>query len=213
MRKILLGLVLLAVTSSAFSQTVYEQKTYVFSGVPDENVIEEADAQKQCEQGIKFIGDKYQIYGIDPNYYLRVRINSVNVIQRNGRMHQERGPQIGEMLICQDWQTYALHGRNLVPIYYEVLIGGARFRIIGAGTSPLYPSEEVLPGGGGLKTPENYPEMGVSNLSYTGTVMPSLDGRRGGMFYSGNLGFLDGVPREYYDHTGISVLQVLIPPR
>ncbi|PLW67335.1 hypothetical protein [Pseudohalioglobus lutimaris] len=211
MRKIILGMAMVAVASSAFAQTIYEQKTYVFTGLPDgSNIIEDADAQKECERGIKWLADR-QFYGINPNYFLKVKVYAVDIIQRNGRMDQERGPEVGEMLICQDWQSYAIAGTNHVPIYYEVTIGGTRFRIIGGGTSPFFPNEEFLPGGGGTKSPANYPESGVANLSYTGTVLTSTDGGRGGMFYTGNTGFLDGVPREYYDHSGISVLQVLIP--
>ena len=202
---------LMAAACSTSAQAIYEQKTYIFSGLPDgSNIIEDADAQKQCEQGIKFIQDR-QIYDINPNYYLRLKIYSVNITQRNSRMQHERGPQVGEMLICQDWNSYAA-GVNHVPIYYEVVIGGTRFRIVGGGTSPLFPAEDVLPGGGGTMT-SLYPEYGIENLSYTGTVIPSMGGRRGGMFYSGNLGFLDGMPREYYDHSASSVLQVLIPPK
>ena len=210
MRKIMIGMVLMSVVAGASAQTIYQQKTYVFSGLTDgSNIIEDANAQKECEQGIEAINSR-EIYGINPNYFLKIKIHSIGVAQRNGKMKRERGPEVGEMLICQDWQTYTESGRNHVPIYYEVTIGGTKFRIVGGGTSPLFPNEELLPGGGGVMSPPDYPEPGVSNLSYRGTVI-SASGRRGGMFYSGNLGFLDDAPREYYDHSGISVLQVLIP--
>ncbi len=210
MKKIMTAIALIGIACTSSAQTVYQQKTYVFTGLPDgSNIIEDADAQQECERGVKAIAQR-EIYDINPNYYLKLKIHSVTINQRNGRLKQERGPEVGEMLICQDWQTYAASGRNHVPIYYEVLIGGTKFRIIGGGTSPLFPDEELLPGGGGVMSPPDYPERGVSNLSYRGTVV-SADGKRGGMFFSGNLGFLDGEPREYYDHSGISVLQVLVP--
>jgi hypothetical protein len=56
---------------------------------------------------------------------------------------------IGEILVCQDWQTYFNGAQvNLVPVYYEITLGDVTYTASGGGQSPNFPNLPVLPGGG-----------------------------------------------------------------
>ena len=86
MRKIILFVSMLMVTSHLYAQTIYDQKTYVFTGLPDgSNIIEDADAEAQCMEGIEYLA-KRDFHGINPNYFLRIKIHSVDIAQKNGKM-------------------------------------------------------------------------------------------------------------------------------
>ena len=58
---------------------------------------------------------------------------------------------------------------------------------------------------------EGYPEYGVTQLSYSATVLPATSEKVGGSFNIGNLGLVDGTPRVSYDHYSIGVLRITMP--
>jgi hypothetical protein len=206
MRILVLFLLAVAPVHGIFAQTVYKQKTFVFS----ETESIQGDHISKCMEGVDFISRKYNYHDINPNIAYNSKISSIETWDVTGKVIDHEVKQIGDILICQDWQTY-FPEHVIVPVYYEITIGERKYRAAGAGTSPVFPELDVLPGGGGALTPDGYPEFGVSNLSYTATVFPAADGKIGGMFYMGNLGFVDGQPREYYNHFGMGVLQVTVP--
>jgi len=183
----------------------FKQKEFVFS-IPQGPVTE---AVSECNEGIAFI-TKYNIYDIKPTYTGKWRISTIRTWNRTGKVIDNDVNDIGEILICQDWQTYWPE-RNLVPVYYEITIGGRKYRAAGAGTSPNFSQFDVLPGGGQVMVPEGYPESGVTQLNYSATVLPATSEKVGGSFNIGNLGFIDGTPRVSYDHYSIGVLRITVP--
>lgn len=149
-----------------------------------------------CDQGVAFI-TKYDVYDIKPNFSGRFPIYTLRSRAATSKVLRKDVNPIGDILVCQDWQTYWPQ-RNLVPAYYEITIGGRKYRAVGAGTSPNFPDQDVLPGGGQVMLPENYPEYGITYLNFTGTVLPARNGRTGGTFYTGNtFTNIDGNPSVY----------------
>lgn len=205
MKKMILVAVVLVWIPCSFAQVNYQQKEFVFS-IPQAPAI---PAASECDEGIAFI-TKHDIYDIKPTFAGKWSISTIRTREKNGKVLENDVESIGEILICQDWQTYWPE-RNLVPVYYEIMIGGRKFRAVGAGTSPNFPQFDVLPGGGQVMTPDGYPESGVVFLNYSATVLPGAPGKVGGSFNIGNLGFLDETPRAYYDHYSIGVLRILDP--
>jgi hypothetical protein len=183
----------------------FKQKEFVFS-IPQGPATE---AESECNEGIAFI-TKYDIYDIKPTYTGKWRIATIRTWDRTGKVIDNDVNDIGEILVCQDWQTYWPQ-RNLVPVYYEITIGGRKYRAAGAGTSPNFPQFDVLPGGGQVMVPEGYPEYGVTQLNYSATVLPATSEKVGGSFNIGNLGFVDGTPSASYDHYSIGVLRITVP--
>jgi len=183
----------------------YKQKQFVFS-IPESPPN---PAQAECDEGVALL-TKYEFYDIKPNATGKFKISTISTWDKTSKVLDNDVNEIGEILVCQDWQTYWPQ-RNLVPVYYEITIGGRKYRAMGAGTSPNFPQFDVLPGGLQAMTREGYPEVGVTYLSITATVLPSTEGKVGGMFFTGNLAYVDGVDRDYYDHGGIGVLQILVP--
>ena len=206
MRKYLfVALSVFLLAPGAFAQTVYKQKTFIFS----EGESIQGDHLVECMEGLEFIARTYNYRDINPNFAFKSKIFSVGTWDKTGKVKEQK-EQIGEILICQDWQTY-FPEKLVTPVYFEIIIGGRKYRAAGAGTSPNIPQYDILPGGGSIMAPEEYPEFGVNFYSYTATVFPALEGKPGGMFYIGNLGFADGSPREYYNHFGTAILQLTVP--
>ena len=183
----------------------YRQKQFVFS-IPESPPN---PAQAECDAGVGFI-TKFQLYDINPNVTGKFKISSVVTWDKTGKVLDDDVNEIGEILVCQDWQTYWPQ-QNIVPVYFEITIGGRKYRAAGAGTSPDFPQLTIMPGGGQAMIREGYPEIGVTFLNYTATVLPTADGKVGGIFYLGNLAYVDGVDRDYYDHGSLGVLQILVP--
>ena len=89
---------------------------------------------------------------------------------------------IGEILVCQDWQTYFNGaGVNLVPVYYEITLGDVTYTASGGGQSPNFPNLPVLPGGGevlaaqiwdGSSWVAGFPAAEVFMMSFRATIYP-----------------------------------------
>ena len=205
MKNILLVALTVFLVPTSFAQTEYKQRTYVFS--ESENI--EGDHLDECMQGIKFIANQFDYHGINPNFAFKNKIFSIKSSIKTGKVVDRTVNEIGEILICQDWQSRLDEG--IAPAYFEITIGKAKYRAAGAGTTPLVPDVDPLPGGGRQMTPSGYPEPGVANLSYTATVFPAISGRKGGMLYIGNLGYIDGTPTDYFNHFSMAILQVTHP--
>lgn len=185
----------------------YKQKQFVFS-IPESLPIA---AQDECDLGVADLS-RFRIQDINPNVTAKYQLSAIRTWNATGKVLDQDVNEVGEILVCQDWQTYWPE-RNLIPVYYEITIGGRTYRAVGAGTSPKYTEYDVLPGGGQVMVPENYPEPGVTFLNYTATVLPASDDKVGGIFFIGNLGYVDGIDRSYFDHGSIGVLQLIIPTR
>jgi hypothetical protein len=88
---------------------------------------------------------------------------------------------IGEILVCQDWQTYFPSGVNLIPVYYEITLGDVTYIAAGGGQSPTFPDLFALPGGGELLAPQiwdgsswvaGFPAAGVFMMSFRASIYP-----------------------------------------
>jgi hypothetical protein len=90
---------------------------------------------------------------------------------------------IGEILVCQDWQTYFNGaGVNLVPVYYEITVGDVTYTAAGGGQSPNFPNLPVLPGGGELLAAQiwdgsswvaGFPTASVYMMAIRATIVPA----------------------------------------
>ena len=199
----------MCLASGAMAQN-YQQKEYVFT-IPEGSAIQDANAQQECTKGLNTIARLYDVHGINANSFGKYKISSLATRKGSGRVTDNNVSEVGEILFCMDWQTYWLQGRNLIPTYMEVKIGGKRYRIQGAGTSPNFPNLETLPGGGQALTGTDFPQRDVGAIHFSGTVLPSVDGKPGGMFNWGGWNPYDGLNRFNIDHYGIGVLQVMLP--
>lgn len=195
--------------SAAFAQTEYQQKEFIFA-IP-EGAFVDGDNQKQCADGLDYIERRYNIGGINPTDMAKFKIYALDTWEKTGKVVDNRVKEIGEILQCADFQTYWPTGRNLVPAYYEITIGGRKYRAAGAGTSPNFPELETLPGGGNQMTPLGYPETNLAFIQFNATVLPAVDGKPGGIFSLAFLNPFDLVDRPNYDHYAIGVLHVTLP--
>jgi len=119
--------------------------------------------------------------------------------------------EIGEILICQDWQNYSAMN-NKIPVYFEILINDRLYRAVGGVEYSQAPEGVSIPGGGSTMSVENYPQRGLAYLTYTAIVLPSAPGGRGGTITMSNLAFVDGgSPRPHIDHSSHFVLSVWQP--
>ena len=212
MKKVVVVFLSFIFISTTFAQNEYKQKEFIFStGGVVVNDPEDLDAALgECLKGVATVENVYNIHDINPTWGVKTPIYSVETLKRNGKVVNNEERAIGTLLQCQDWQTYWPQ-RLVVPVYYEITISGKKYRAAGAGTSPDFADLEFLPGGGSPMVRAGYPENGVSYLNYYATVLPGIPGKIGGTFQIGNLGFVDGVPREQYDHASSAILRVLIP--
>lgn len=196
---------LLAQDAAPETQTSYKQKQFVFR-IPD---APSNPAPDECDEGIAHIA-RYGLFAIAPNYSGKFPIYNVRTWNLTGKVEGGRTNQVGEILICQDWQTYWPE-ENRVPAYYEITLGGRKYRAVGGAMSTNFPDLGVLPGGLQAMLPEGYPQPGVSYLNTTATVLPAVEGKMGGIFYIGNLTQADDATGQDYDRSSVGVLQVLVP--
>ena len=206
MRKIVLFIVALLWSQLTLAQ-LYVQKVFVFSSP---RVVEGADAEQECAEGIDWLTNNTKIRGINPTYFSKTELSVVETLESNARVTSTDVNNIGELLICQDYQS-CWPDRNLVPRYFEITINNRKYRAVGGGTSEAIPQLDTLPGGTEWMTPADFPTRGVNYINYTGTVLPARRPGRGGTIILTNLGFVDGVPKAAYDHARVGVLSIVQP--
>jgi hypothetical protein len=211
MKKIILFLIALVWIPSSFAQVLYQQKEFIFSVPPfaPPIIVTREKLVAECEAGIAFVAGRYNIHGINPSNAGKWKISAIRTSDINGKFLEDAVNEIGEILICQDRQTYPPE-KNIWPVYYEILVNGRRFRAVGGGTSPDFPELEILPGGIQLMTPLGYPNDGVFQLNSSATVLASTPGKVGGAFSLGRLE-VDEDQKEFFDGTGIGVLRLTVP--
>jgi hypothetical protein len=162
-----------------------------------------------CYAGLAALEEQTLITGIAPTLGARVKLNAVEtektdgtVVTRNyenssdcnnyiwtGSGWEKNCPdieavvEVGEMLVCQDWNSYFFSsGANLIPVYYEITLGDVTYIAAGGGQSPNFPDLFALPGGGELLTPQiwdgssweaGFPTPGVFMMSFRATILPA----------------------------------------
>jgi hypothetical protein len=202
---------LLLLQPSAFAQEQEQEqqkyKEFLFFFSP--NFYEAEPADEECAAALAKLARKTSIQDINPNNNGRVKIYSV-ALGKKGQVTDDRVEEIGEMLVCQDFQTYPPE-MNLVPIYYEITIGSRTFIVAGAGTSIEFPDAETLPGGGVQYVPIGFPNPNRTVLVYSGTVLPAVPGMRGGSYTDSRLGGPDGESEDGLSGNIVSVLRVVLP--
>lgn len=206
MQKLMFFIAALCLPIVATAQPFYEQKIYVFavSGEPAEG-----DPQQECQAGLRWMERNANIGGIAPNFYSKYKISIVRTA-KNGKVVDTAVNEIGTLLNCADYQSY-FEERNIVPVYHEITLGKRKYRAVGAGTSDDFPEFDLLPGGSQWMVRERFPEGGVTFINTSATVLPARSLHKGGSLVMNNLGFIDGQPREYYNHATIGVLNVVLP--
>jgi hypothetical protein len=193
---------------NAFAQQEQKYKDFVYFFSPDFiNGVEPAD--EECAAAVAMIEREYNIRDINPSNNGRVKIYSVDLAKK-GKVTNDRKEEIGEMLVCQDFQTYPPE-MNLIPIYYEITIGSRTFRVAGGGTSIDFPEFATLPGGGGQYVPIGYPNPNRTVALFSGTVLPSIPGMRGGAYTDSRLTGPFGESEDGLSFNIVSVLRVLLP--
>jgi hypothetical protein len=203
MRQVIILLMAIVLVPSAYAQS-YEEVVYVFTLDPDSVVSDEGE----CAAGIDRLARRYKVTGINPNRTAKIKINAVTITGKNAKVNGRGDEELGELLLCQDWQTYPPE-TNRVPIYSEITIRGRTFRVIGGGLHPAFP--EILPGGLQVMTPQGYPAPDVFPVGITGTVLPAFPaGERGGV-YSANYITDLGHPDDLWNTTSHHILRVLLP--
>ena len=191
---------------SAIAEQQYQEKIFVYSldlssGMP---------AGEDCTAGVNKIAARYNIHDINPTFASRFKIYSVDTWDRTGKVTNIAVQEIGDILVCQDHQTNPPE-MNLVPIYYEITIGGRTYSGEGAGTSTNFPELSALPGGGVTHSPPDYPSPGAAYFqNFTGTVLPSRPGTVGGTFLESALITNRENEHGLRSHV-IQVLHILVP--
>ena len=205
MKHALFLLLAIALIPCAMAQQQYKDKIFVFSMDTSSFV----PAEEDCAAGVANIAARYNIHDINPNFAARAKINSVDTWNRTGKVTDMAVQEIGDILVCQDFQTIPPE-MNLAPVYYEITIGGRTYTAEGAGTSPDFPEFSTLPGGGVVYTAPGYPSPGTVIQNFTGSVLPSIPGRVGGTYLESAL-IADPDNENGLSTTVIQILHVLVP--
>jgi hypothetical protein len=207
MKKTVLLILVFALAPGASAQEEaqkYKEFVYVFS--PDFfNDVDFEGVDEECAAAVDKIARQTTVENINPNNNGRVKIYSVDMAKK-GKVTNDRKEEIGEMLVCQDFQTYPAE-LNLVPIYYEITIGSRTFRVAGGGTSIAFPELETLPGGGVVYVPPGFPNLSRTVDVFSATVLPAVPGMRGGVYTDSRLTGACG--DECEDGLGANILSVL----
>jgi hypothetical protein len=195
---------------SAIAQQQYRENIYVFSLNPSSQV----PAIEECVTALDKLATRRNIHDINPTFGSRFKINSVDTSGRHGKVINNAVEEIGEILICQDGQTYPTE-MNLTPVYYEISIGNRTFKVEGGGTSPNFPDTPTLPGGGSQFTPPGFPVPGENRAvsNFNGSVLPAIPGRVGGAYMESALTGDSGEFDDGLRFNTIHVLRVLLPVR
>lgn len=199
MKYTLLLILTLAMVPAATAQQQYRENVYVFSVDYGSYV----DATEECVVALAKLERRLMVGGIQPSAGGRFKINSVSVSSKRGKVSDAAVEEIGEMLLCEDHETNPPE-MNLIPVYFEITIGNKTFKIEGGGTHPAFP--DTLVGGISQYTPPGYPTPERSIYNYSGTVLPSIPGTRGGSF-TGSI--LTAGSDEFDDGLGLNSVQVL----
>jgi hypothetical protein len=200
---------LLLLQPSAFAQEQEQQKykEFIYFFSPDFfNGVEPAD--EECAAAIANLSRLTNIQDINPNNNGRVKLYSV-ALGKKGKVLDDRVEEIGEMLVCQDLQTYP--EKNLDPFFYRITIGSRTFFVAGAGTSIEFPDAETLPGGGVQYVPTGFPNPNRTVYVWSGTVLPAVPGMRGGAYTDSRLSGYDGESEDGLSSNIVSVLRVVLP--
>lgn len=206
MKHLILLILALVIVPSAIAQQQYRENIYVFS--VDRSVAVPAD--DECTRAVAKLEKRTMVSGIIPSVGggVRFKIFSVETGSKRGKVTDMAAEEIGEILICEDYQTNPPE-MNLIPIYYEITIRDRTFKVEGSGTHPAFP--DTLPGGAVQYTAPGYPTPERAIFNINGSVMPGIPGRSGGALM---LSALNGNAGEFDDglrSNVISVLRVLLP--
>ena len=162
-----------------------------------------------CYAGLAAIEEQTLITGIAPTLGARVKLYPVQFEETDSTLLKERDNSpdddreytwdgnvwywqkpvtetepveaIGEILVCQDWQTYFSTGTNLIPVYYEITLGDVTYIAAGGGQSPNFPDLAALPGGGELLAAQiwdgsswvaGFPAPEVFMMSFRASIYP-----------------------------------------
>ena len=208
MKEAIMLLMAIALIPCSFAQqSLYREVVFVFtvdqgSVIPDEG---------ECAVGLNQIAKRFSVTGINPTVAGKLKINTFTTSGNNAKVNGQGDEEVGELLVCQDWQTYVPE-TNLVPIYYEVRIGGRKFRVMGGGIHPLFP--DILPGGLQVMAQLGYPATDVLPVAISGTVLSSGEpGSRGGIYSTNFILDLSNPddPDDRWKTNSQHVLRVLLP--
>ncbi len=181
MRKLSLFLMTVLIASSAIAQNEnekFEQRVYFVRAIPAEPQENRAALVAECESAIA----AFEIAGIDmqgPNARaVRASLHRVLNQDKSGRVKEDKSnpKQRGEMLVCQDFDSFFLSGQaNFLPSFYVVSIDGLTFAAEGGGISNSFGQ---LPGGGQFMTPFGldeifYPAQDVFLVNGSATIFAS----------------------------------------
>ena len=191
-------------SSLAMAQQAYVEKTYIFT--QDFTTIE--PAREECDAGISALTARFDVQDIDPTTTIKVRINSVQTRGKNGKVENYQVGDIGSLLICQGQHDET----NQLPLYYEITLGKVKYIATGGGTSPNFPELPSLPGGGVIYSPPGFPTETTAFEIYSATVLPSREGRRGGVYAAVGLHqHVPPGPDTQFETSFLSVLSVIVP--
>jgi hypothetical protein len=194
----------LALVPSALAQQEYREKIYVFSMDYTSGVF----ADSECADALRGIKTRLHVTGINANLTERFKIYAVDAA--GGLVTRMAGEAIGDVLLCDDLQTYA-DNRN--AIYREINIDGTTYRVEGSGTHPDFGR---LPGGDTTFSPPGTltsAGLPADLIIDTGTVMPSVPGKRFGTLMESKV-IVDWTGLGIFNRelsTSLNVLRVELP--
>ena len=209
LKYVLLVLSFCFINGAIAQEATWAQKNFLFT-IPDEPGNTLPNAEEECRDRLAKLKAR-GISGIEPHIFGKFKIFRSRTAPINGRVINNSVNEIGEILICQDWQNYS-DQNNKVPVFFEILINDRRYGAVG-GVEYSEAAEIVsVPGGGTVMSVQGYPQRGLAYLTYTGIVLPAAPGGRGGTITMSNLAFVDGgLPRALIDHSSHFVLSVWQP--
>ena len=213
MKNLLLLLSSLCFASTLLADDVYdEQIQIVRTGkaiAVDDIAFGGGPVLDACYAGLSALEESAGITGIAPTLGARVKLNAVETQKSDGTVvtrYDENSSdctnyiwtgtewkknctdieavvEVGEMLVCMDWQSYFWGaGTNLVPVYYEITVGDVTYIASGGGQSPAFPNLPVLPGGGQILAAQfpgedrwlaGFPAAGVFLMSFGAAIFPA----------------------------------------
>jgi hypothetical protein len=205
MKKIGVFLLSILVSSFATAQQLYDERIYIYST----GDLSSEGHEEACDEGLAYIASKWGFTGVNANVFVKAKLYSVETRAHNGKLKNDKVQEIGEILACQDWQTY-LPDTNIIPVYYEITVGGRTYRAEGAMTLPSVP---VVAGGGQLHYVPGYlpPEIYMGDIA--ATILPMSPGQRGGVLTVNGIFDFAQDPDDDYESSAIHVLRITVPAK